>query len=407
MDKLEQFFFLRYIKAPKRNLLRFSFVFMTLGIVLSVAILSAGLNLFEGYERSLKAVLLGSFPHITIQNTAESYISPIEANMLTTKLTRHGEVSSVLPALSYSAMAVGESKVRGISLTAYYSDGSTALPFEKYVSMGNKQLAKGEAIVGKYLAKELGKSIGDTLKVVYPQLDKISALGIFPSQRSYKITGIYSSGLYESDRSSVICTWEDAQALLGISPGFSKLEIRLQPQYVDSAINVSRKIMNRLGSEYYVYPWTTFSSGLLGLIRMEKWLIFIIFCFLVLIAGVNVISAVSTIILDKKNEIAVLKTLGASSASIKKLLSYQVGLVAFGAILLGQILGALLSLFVEKQGFYKLKGDVYFIDTLSAAISPLNQVLIFCVAALLVTVCIRYPLRQIDKLQIMELLRNP
>jgi len=73
MDKLERFFFSRYLKSPKRNLLRFSFVFMTLGIVLSVGILSAGLNLFEGYERSLKEVLLGSFPHLTLQKSSGEY----------------------------------------------------------------------------------------------------------------------------------------------------------------------------------------------------------------------------------------------------------------------------------------------------------------------------------------------
>jgi len=149
-----------------------------------------------------------------------------------------------------------------------------------------------------------------------------------------------------------------------------------------------------------------FSAGLLRLVAMEKWLIFIIFCFLVLIAGINVISAVTTIILDKTNEIAVLKTLGSSSRSIKRMLSYQVGLVALAAIVAGQAFGALLSFIVEKQGLYKLKGDVYFIDSLTASISPLNQVIIFAVAASLVTLCIHYPLRQIDRMQIIELLRN-
>jgi lipoprotein-releasing system permease protein len=155
-----------------------------------------------------------------------------------------------------------------------------------------------------------------------------------------------------------------------------------------------------------VYPWTLFSAGLLRLVSMEKWLIFIIFSFLVLIAGINVISAVSTIIIDKKHEIAVLKTLGASSFTIKRLLSFQVGLVALAAIITGQVLGAGLSYLIEKQSFYRLKGDVYFIDSIKTSISPLNQLIIFIVSTLLVFVCIRYPLKQIDKQQIIQLLRN-
>jgi len=110
--------------------------------------------------------------------------------------------------------------------------------------------------------------------------------------------------------------------------------------------------------------------------------------------------------LDKRNEIAVLKTLGSSSRSIKRMLSYQVGLVAIAAIVTGQVFGAFLSFVVEKQSFYKLKGDVYFIDSLSVSISPVNQLVIFAVASVLVSLCIHYPLRQIDRLQIIELLRN-
>jgi len=128
---------------------------------------------------------------------------------------------------------------------------------------------------------------------------------------------------------------------------------------------------------------------------------------LVLIAGINVISAVATIILDKKNEIAVLKTLGADPTSIKKILCLQVGLSALLAIIAGQILGALLSWGIEKQNFYQLKGDVYFIDSLNTSIDPVNQIIIFIVTSALIFICIYFPLKQIDKLEIIELLRNP
>lgn len=407
MDKLQQFFLARYLKAPKRNLLRFSFIFMTLGIILSVAILSAGLNLFEGYERSLKDVLLGSFPHISIQKENSEYISTDELPVLLEKLQNHPELIAITPLINYSVMAVGDGKVRGASLNGYDFSGRYPFPQSKYINKGNRSLKSGELIIGKYLAKELGKGLGDTLKVVYPQLDRISALGIFPAEHSFVISGIYSSGFYENDRSMLICTQADAEALLNILPAFAKLELRLSPQAIDDVSDISAALQIQLGPDYMVYPWTVFSAGLLRLVTMEKWLIFIVFSFLVMIAGINVISAVSTIILDKKNEIAVLKTLGASSASIKKVLSYQVGLVGLIAIVLGQGIGALLSFLVEKQGFYKLKGDVYFIDSLSTAILPINLLFVFLVSTILVFACIYYPLRQIDKYQIIELLRNP
>jgi len=381
-------------------------MFMILGIVLSVSILSAGLNLFQGYETSLKEVLLGSFPHITIQDADSDYLSIDRVKTLISQISKNPAVETITPSISYSVMASNGSRIRGASLNAYDFSGKFPFPYAKYIKDGKSTISTGEIIVGKYLAKELGKKTGDELKVIYPQLDRISALGLYPSERSYRIAGIYSSGFYESDRSQIICTLSDAETLLNINPSFAKLEIRLHSKSINAATTIATELQQALGMDLAVYPWTMFSAGLLRLVAMEKWLIFIIFCFLVLIAGINVISAVTTIILDKKNEIAVLKTLGATNASIKKLFAYQVGLAGICAILAGQGLGALLSLFVENQGWYRLKGDVYFIDSLNAAIYPINQVIVFIVAACLVSVCIHYPLRQIDKLQIIELLRN-
>lgn len=406
ISKLEQFFLSRYLKAPKRNLLRFSFVFMVLGIVLSVAILSAGLNLFEGYEQNLKSVLLGSFPHISIQDANSEYFSIERAEEITNKLKAYPQIELITPSINYAVMASNNEKVRGASLNAYDFSSVDSFPYSQYVAQGSSSLMSNEAIVGKYLAKELGKSIGDTIKVFYPRFDRISAMGLFPSERIFTIAGIYNSGYYENDRSQIICNLSDAEALLNINPSYSKLELRLHSKHIESAAALANAIQNDLGIEVVAYPWTLFSAGLLKLVAMEKWLIFIIFSFLVLIAGINVISAVTTIILDKKNEIAVLKTLGANARSIKSLIAIQVGLVGLIAVLVGQAFGACLSWLVEKQGFYRLKGDVYFIDTLTASVSLLNQIVVFIVAALLITVCIVYPLKQIDKMQIMDLLRN-
>jgi len=407
MDKLSVFFLSRYLKAPKRNLLRFSFIFMILGIILSVGILTAGLNLFEGYERTLRDVLLGTFPHITVTKVNLNNIALSETEFLSAKLAKQKEVLQITPLLSYPVMTAGEEKVRGASLNAYIFNNQTPFPQAKYIQKGKKIPAPGEVIIGKYLAKELGKDIGDTLKVVFTRLNNISALGIFPSEYYLPIAGIYSSGFYETDRSLILTNYSDAAKMLNDNSGFSKLEIRLREQDIDRAAEIAQHLQTVAGPEYSVYPWQTFSAGLLRLVTMEKWLIFIIFCFLVLIAGINVISAVATIIMDKRNQIAVLKTLGAKPSAIKRVLSFQVGLSSVLAIIAGQIFGALLSFIIEKQNFYHLKGDVYFIDSLHTSIVPLNQLIIFAVSATLVFICIYFPLKQIDKLEIIELLRNP
>ena len=104
MDKLSAFFLSRYLKAPKRNILRFSFIFMILGIILSVGILTAGLNLFEGYERTLRDVLLGAFPHITVTKANLHNIAVSETEFLTAKIAKQKEVLQITPLLSYPVM---------------------------------------------------------------------------------------------------------------------------------------------------------------------------------------------------------------------------------------------------------------------------------------------------------------
>jgi lipoprotein-releasing system permease protein len=402
MERLEYFFLKRYLKAPKRNLFRFSFVFMVLGIMLSVGILSAGLHLFQGYESTLKRLLLDSFAHIGISSSTGSLLSEEQTALILALATEKDDVVSCVPMLNFQLMAQSGDKIRAAGLKAYPEDNYQS--YAPYVIAGKPNIRESEVIVGHYLLQELGLALGDSINLNYPRLDQITPLGIPNAQFNYRIAGVYRSGYYENDRSIVISSIADARELMMNTGGYSKIEIHLQDP--EQAALRSRDLVSVLGYDYVAIPWNYYAESLLRLVAMEKWLIFIVFSFLVLIAGINVISTVSTIIIDQKTEIAVLKTLGANTRSIRRMLIFRVGLVGILAVLAGQVFGALLSWLVEKQTFYQLKGDVYFIDTLGAQITLPNLAIIFLVASLLVFVCILIPLRQIERLQIIEIIRN-
>ncbi|MBW6514845.1 MAG: ABC transporter permease [Candidatus Syntrophosphaera sp.] len=377
---------------------------MVLGIILSVGILSAALNLFEGYERALKEVLLDSFPHVRIQDVGGGYLGPATVSQTVAWLEGRPEVASSSPVLSFSLMAYKGDRVRGSVLRAYEAGPAGQESISKYISEGSARPQSGEVVVGHYLARELGLSLGDTLSVVYPRLDRITPLGMYPNQHSFVIAGLYRSGYYEYDRTLIISGMEDARSILGISLGVSGIEVRLKGAYLDEASRYAAAWEQELDRSLYAAPVA--NTTLLRLVRMQKWLIFIIFSFLVLIAGINVISSVLTLIYDKKNEIAVLKALGAGPATVRNILGHQLTLVCLASIILGQLFGWLLSWLVVKQNFYRLKGDVYFIDRLELFVSPFNQALTFAVAGILVLLCIRIPLRRIDQMQVIDLLRN-
>ncbi|MDD3282155.1 MAG: ABC transporter permease [Candidatus Cloacimonetes bacterium] len=402
MEILERFFLKRYIKYPKRNLFRFSSIAMVLGIILSVGILSAGLHLFQGYESTLKKLLLESFAHVGISSSDGSLMSNEEIENACKTLTEHNEVLSCVPVLQFALMAQNKDKVRAASLKCYKTEETA--PYHPYIVSGRPKIASGEVIVGHYLLAELGLALGDTINLNYPRLDNITPLGIPSTQYDYIIAGVFRSGYYENDRNLVISTVEDARTLMMIPEGFSRIEILLKD--ADEAPVLARSFIEELGYEYMAMPWNIYAESLLRLVTIEKWLIFIVFSFLVLIAGINVISTVSTTIIDRQSEIAVLKTLGAASHTIRRLFAIRVGLVAIISVLIGQIFGILLSWLVEKQTFYRLKGDVYFIDTLGANITIPNILIVFLVASLLIFICIMIPLKQIERLQVIEIIRK-
>lgn len=402
MSKLEAFFLKRYIKAPKRNIFRFSFVFMILGIALSVSILFAGLNLFHGYEVKLKSLLLSSFSHISLHSSLSDNISGEEAEILMQELGKYAEVSFVIPVLQQQLMALKEDKAKAVSLNSFYNNDDTS--YKNYVKQGKTKLKSREVIIGHYLAEELKLSLGDELSLMYPRLDYISAFGLQASKMNFKIVGIYRSGYYENDRSMVIADIIDTRSLLMHKDHYTKLSITLK--HPDKAPLWAGKIENDLGGLYVTIPWSYYAQSLLRLVTLEKWLIFIVLSFLVLIAGINVISAVSTIIIDKSSEIASLFTMGAQPKSIRRIFGYQVGIVAIVAVIIGQLFGVLISWLVEKQGFYHLKGEVYFIDTLAAKITLPNTLIVFAVSSILIAFCIMIPLKQIQKREIIEILRE-
>ncbi len=405
MNPAERLFLERYVSNPKRNLLRFSFVFMVLGIVLSVGILSAALNLFEGYERALSSVLLDSFPHIRVQDANRTFMDEGRARQACALLASQPEVESATPNISFNVMASNGGKAHGCFLSASDFPPGAAVTYAKYVRSGHSKPSAGKVIVGHYLAKELGLGLGDTLRVIYPNLDKITPLGMLSGEYPFVIDGIYRSGYYEYDRTLILATVADARGILDSSAGFSSVEVKLKSPWIARAASLAAKYDKFLGGSLQADPVA--NTTLLKLVKMQKWLIFVIFSFLVLIAGINVISAVLTQIYDKKNEIAVMKALGAAPSTVRNILGYQMVLVCLLSIILGQAFGMALSWLAVKQNFYHLKGDVYFIDRLTLYISPLNLIITFAAASLLVLLCVRIPLRRIDRMPVIELLRNP
>jgi lipoprotein-releasing system permease protein len=406
MDALTLFLAKSSLHKHGNRKLRFDYLLMILGIIISVTVVCAAINLFEGYEKTLKKVILDSNSNIIIYSAFGQPLTPEQAEETRNILSKDSRISSIRRVYSNTAMIQSGGKIRSSLIRAYPLSEDQDIWFGKYVISGNRTLSKGNIIIGEKLARDLSVNPGDRISLMYPQTENPSQIGLLSVQKEFMVGGIVKTGHYEMDKTLIIMTTDDAFGLYDIAPRYSHLEVNLTGKYTDKADKVASGFQQLLGNNYQVDSWIDYNGNLFSLITVEKWLIFLVFSFLILIAALNCVSIVSTLILERKKEIAILRTLGMSIRKVRNVIFLRTFGVSLMSILAGLVLGAAAAWLITQQTFYQLKGDVYFIDKITMHISAINYLAVFVLSVLLVSLCIRVPLKYINRLEIIDVLRG-
>lgn len=393
-----------FSKAQKR--LRFDYVIMVLGIVISVAVVATAINLFEGYEKTLKKILLSSSAHILVYSHYGQTLTPVEVQFAADKILTKQAVKSIEPVYTNTAMVRLENKIRSCLVRAYPHPENSEIWYEQYISEGSGDLSGRTIILGDILAKDLALEAGDTVTLLYPQTDNLTLIGLIPHHMDFTISAVVKTGYYEMDKTLILMSELDAFDFYRIPPQYTHLEINLQDKWINKADRIADEYQSELGDDYKLYSWIDFNGNLFSLIVIEKWLIFLVFSFLILIAALNCISIVSTSILDKKREIAILKAVGVAVRQIKQVVYLRILTICIISIVIGLVLGSFASWLITQQSFYQLKGDVYFIDQIKMHISVFNYLAVFIVALILIALCIKLPLKYVNRMNIIDVLRG-
>ncbi|MFO7660276.1 MAG: FtsX-like permease family protein [Candidatus Cloacimonadaceae bacterium] len=393
-----------FTKVKRR--IRFDYVIMILGIVVSVAVVATAINLFEGYEKTLKKILLSSSAHIMVYSEYGQTLSKEQSERAIEQSKERREISSVRAAYTNTAMLRKDGKIRSCLVRAYSPEADNETWYAHYLRQGKSSLVSGNVILGDILAGDLGLNINDSITLLYPQTETFSPLGMIPRQMDFTIAGIVKTGYYEMDKTLILMTTDDAFSFYNIAPQYTHLEINLKEKWINQAEAVKAKLQSILGKDFLLHSWIDYNGNLFSLIVIEKWLIFLVFSFLILIAALNSISIVSTSILDKKREIAILKTVGLAVRQIRQVVYLRILFICVVSIVVGLALGSVISWLITQQSFYQLKGEVYFIDKITMHISALNYLAVFILSLLMIAICIKLPLRYIDRMNIIDVLRG-
>jgi len=239
----------------------------------------------------------------------------------------------------------------------------------------------------------------------------ITPMGMVPRMKQFKVVGIFNVGMYEYDSSLAYISLKEAQRFFGMGEAVTGIEIKVDDLY--KAKEVARVIQRNLGFPYWTKDWMEMNKNLFSALRLEKVIMFIILFLIVFVAAFNIVGTLIMVVMEKNKDIAILKSMGATSRSIMKIFIIE-GLI-IGAV--GTILGALSGLlaainmetiagYVERVlGFEVFPRDVYYLDRFPSEVNSVDVVIIIIVALMLCFLATLYPSWKASNLDPAEALR--
>lgn len=363
---------LRYVRAKRRN--RFvsfiSFV-SVLGIGLGVTALITVLSVMNGFDYQIRQQFFSVAPAVTISTSAN--IGSIWQDLRQDALSVP-EVVAAAPFISGKGMLINQGLVSGVETLGVLPE------VEPQVSEVPNKMVKGSfdslvpgayhMVVGVKLAAQLGLALQDKVNLFTPETTA-TPFGILPRFRQFTVTGIFNthSG-FGVDTGVAFIHLADAQKLYSENQATGGLHLRLQDVY--RAQQVTEQLSNLLPANFYVSNWTESFGTFFKALAMEKTMMFVILLLIVAVAAFNLVSTLMMTVNDKRSDIAILRTIGASPGTIMSIFVIQGGLVGLVGIALGVGFGSLLATYatdivnwiqhVTHHQF--ISSSVYFIDFL-------------------------------------------
>ena len=394
LTNLPLFIGLRYMRSKRRDsFVSFISLFSLAAMALGVTALIVVLSVMNGFDREIKMRLLRVVPHVTV--TSPQGLNMTQINQLETELKAGGEdapvqVLSVVPMLQSFVMGSSRGNQTGLVLQGIDPESRTGEKLaENMISGYVGQLQAGEfgVVVGSQVARKLDLFVGDRLQLTLPSVT-VTPAGVFPRIKRVTVTGIFQVGA-QVDASVVFIHYRDGQKLLRLGDRFQGVQLELSDAFVADNWLSAQGDKNFLGDSLKGdLNWRTWSDNmgtLFQAMRMEKVIVSLLLSVIIAVAAFNIVASLVLMVSDKRKDIAVIRTLGATSGTVMKIFVIQGLAVGSLGILAGTVLGCLLAYFVGDivAGLEALSGS-YIFDPSIYLISALPSEIIFSDVAMVV-----------------------
>ena len=349
-SKLEFLIAIRYLKAKRQEgFISVIAIFSFIGIMIGVATLIIVMSVMNGFRYELVNRILGINSHLTIyshQGSIKNYQQIIDQ-------------LKTLPALEYAnpivesqAMVVANGKALGGLIKAMpLPDLEHKKLIANNIVRGNVSglSDKNQVIIGSGLANSLSLDVGGELKIISSEVNN-TILGSIPRMKTYKISGLFASGMYEYDSSTIFMNFEAARIHFRYKDSASAIEIfGNDPTHIEALkTQIADLISKNHFSNLYLVDWQQANSSFIDALKVERTAMFLILTLIIIVAAFNIISSLIMLVGDKKKSIACLRTMGMAKASIMRIFLICGSLIGITGTLLGLIIGVLFSININN-----------------------------------------------------------
>jgi len=408
----EVFVSLRYLFAKRRQTFISLITLISIaGVAVGVMALIVVLGVMNGFQDDVRNRILGITSHMMVMSfngTISNY-----KDVMSQIQEQPGVVASTpfvhTQVMMSSGRSVSGAVLRGISLDTALD----VINLQKNMDSGNvsdlRQPGDGDAsssspgiILGKELASHLNVRQGDWITIISPT-GRLTPMGQVPKSKLFRVVGIFESGMYEYDNTLAYVDLGAAQQFLGFGDVVLRIEVKVANIY--GAREVSEALQSRLGSPFWVRDWMQMNQALFSALKLEKVVMFIILTLIILVAAFNIVSSLIMLVMETTRYIAIMKAMGATTASIRKIFVVEGLMVGVSGTTLGTIGGFVLCSLLREYKFIELPNVVYGIKKLPVNVATFDVVMIALAAVVLSLVATLYPSRQAAKLDPAEALR--
>ncbi len=408
--KLEFFIAKRYLRSKRKtkfiSLITYISIF---GIVIGVAALTIVLSVMNGFEEEVRSRFLGADAHVKVLALHDNGIKHYGFLMNELKNTTH--IKTMSPFISEKGLIKSKRTQAGVVVRGIdKKSAAEVLDLGRNVVYGNLNLGttteiEGDTlpgvVLGFQLAQRLQVILGDEVAVF--SLSGLRHFQDIPDVKKFRVTGYFETGLYEFDDIIAYISLESAQQLYQMDKKVNGIWIKLD--HYSHADRAAREINKRIGFPYQVLTWKDMNPNLFAWMEIEKWAAFVILSLIITVAAFNIVSTLIMVTLEKTREIGILKSMGASSATIRRIFTYHGFIVGVVGTVVGCAAGFIFCFIQQYFRIFSLPKDIYIISWLPVKMQLTDFILIGIASIVLTFLAAVYPAHKASRLDPVKSIR--